>query len=335
MDFYHDTNKDELCNILHKLQQNGINPPKYVMTKTAHEKSEDLPRTSYAYPEEQQFPIHTKADTWLSAAYFSQKQADLPKTAKDRIKSMIHKGADLWNIPEDQLKKIDHVLAPTLEKQGEDDGSTKVHNQDEFQAYCKTALDSFHKMDLSQRKHISEKLLKTAEEQEWSLDQETRKHLEQSACQGYGLREKVTNYLYNVQTRLPKKASELHHIIDTCLREVDNQPAFPSPEILYKTAALTDIVLQNKSASRQNGQLPEREIFNISRTEANRARNAMVTLPGNRVMWKHALDNSKDALAADLYAMTGKELDNTDEIIQEMWKLTPVVSDRLLSNVEQ
>lgn len=334
MDFYHDENKNELCSILHKLQQNGVNPPKYVLTKTAHEKSEDLPRTSYAYPEEKKFPIHTKADTWLSAAYFSQKQANLPKNAKDRIKGMIHKGADLWNIPEDKLKEMDLILAPALEKQAEDD-ENKVHNKDEFQSYCKTALDRFSNMDLSQRKHISEQLLKTSEEQEWALEPEVQKQLEQSACQGYGLRDKVTNYLYNVKTRLPKKASELHHIVDTCLREVDQQASFPDQDILYKTAALTDIVLQNQSGPIQNGQLPEREIFNISRTEANRARNALVQLPGNHVMWKHAIDNSRDALAADLYAMTGKELSTTDEIIQEMQNLTPVVSDKLLSNVEQ
>lgn len=333
MDFYKDSDKSELCAILHTLQKNGIHPPKAVMTKTADEKVENIPAKSYAYPEKRMFPIHNLADTWLSAAYFSYKQADLPKTAKDRIKSMIHKGAKLWDIDEDTLIAMDKVLGPSLGKKA-DTGSEKITNKQDFKNYCERALGKFKDLSLTQRKQLSNQILKTADENEWRLDPADRKKLEQTACRGYGHKDLVSNYLQSLRGNLPKHASEYDRVLETCISEIEKGPHFPSPDILAKTAALTDMVLHSPKIHISRDLLPERSIFQISQTEAEQARNTIVKLPGEKVVWKQALEDNKGNIAADLSAIIGGQYTTVDSIVKGLKQLTPVINEKILSSID-
>jgi hypothetical protein len=58
----------------------------------------DLPATAFAWPERRMFPVHTKADTWQSAAYFQKFGSDIENVHRTSIEANLKSACELWKI---------------------------------------------------------------------------------------------------------------------------------------------------------------------------------------------------------------------------------------------
>lgn len=74
--------------------------PDYVKQHEIQDNLEDYPNSCFADSIKREYPIHTKGDTFLSAAYM-KKEAKVEPFVKERLKEAIQ----LWNI-EDDLKTL-------------------------------------------------------------------------------------------------------------------------------------------------------------------------------------------------------------------------------------
>lgn len=336
MDFYRDTNKDVMAGILQKLKNDGLEVPDYVLAKTADDKDvETLPPSSFASPGDRSFPLHTKADTWLSAAYFSKNQDTLTKQGKARVKKLIHRGADFWNINRDALAKMDKILGPKLQKTAEE-GEELVSTESEFQAYCHNARAKMRDMELGSRRKLSKCLLKLSEDHGWNLDPDTSLFLEKSACEGAGRKDTVTSYIHDLLCDIPKKAKETREVLTTCLKELQETetPLIPS-ETLFKTASLVDLVFRSRSLHKTSSVLPEQALFDVPPSLIKQAQDEAVQLPGGITLTRPVIQRNMSKLSSDIHTVTGDLPVSEDEIISKLQSMTPVTLDRLLQNMEE
>ncbi len=334
MDFYTDTNKHELINILKTLKKNGIEPPDYVWKKVADDKDiNDLPLNSFADQKNKQYPIHTKADTWLSAAYLG-KESNISANAKDRFKGMIHKGARLWDINPETLSQMDKILGPKLAKQASED-ETIIESESDFIDYCEKSINKFKDMEMSVRHDLSNKLLKTAEDQDWHITKNLKKQLEKTAGKGTCHKKDGVRYLYKLQSEIPSSLENFHNILETCMKDFENRDTnYIDSDTLYKTAALVDMIYRGRSLNKQGMSLPENNLFTISASDMNQVQKEMVKLPGGKVISKTVIKDNAPKLKSNLGAVTGEDITDFDSIIEKMKSMTPVMVNKILDTVD-
>lgn len=119
MDILHDSTKAVLLNI-----GNTCQIPKYVLDSEALEKtaSYDFRDTLFADEDRRQFPLDSKASTWLSAAYFA-KTAEIDyknKAVRDYMEGRIKKAADIHGIRKDVDDVMERIRTTKQEKQAAD-----------------------------------------------------------------------------------------------------------------------------------------------------------------------------------------------------------------------
>lgn len=121
-----DITEDNLHATLYHICKDGA--PDYVtqsrmLTKQA---SAELPDALFADRTNRRYPIDTKANTWLSAAYFAKTaEADnySSKTMKDYVESVIKLAADKHGIRKDVDEVFERLRAKPIEKTAADDDS--------------------------------------------------------------------------------------------------------------------------------------------------------------------------------------------------------------------
>ena len=93
-----------------------------VFTKEAADK---LPDELFADPINRVYPIGSKADVWLSAAYFAKTASDdgYPEVLRDHIRGVIKSAAAAYGILEDVEAIMEKIETPPVEKKAEDDDS--------------------------------------------------------------------------------------------------------------------------------------------------------------------------------------------------------------------
>lgn len=325
MQNYQQTVSEKLPAILKKLSDSGMEVPDYVLTKTASfEGDEDLPYSAFANPEDRTFPIHTKSDAWISAAVASAAPPELIKNAntKDRIKRMITKGADFWNIRRNDLAQMDEILAPSLKKTASEDKS--------FEQYAEEALERMNSdTELSQREALANAILKKASEIGHELKPDTRLKLEQSACLGTCERDDAVEWLQDLQCRIPKKAKEASQIVETCLKDLQESDRHPDTDLLRKVAGLTELAVNSRPKGQLSDELPERRLFSITPCLLKFAREELVELPCGKI-WRDDLRKRASEIAANLYALTGTLHTDASEVEKALTDMTPVMASKAL-----
>ena len=115
MDILHDNSHSILFQI-----SNNYEMPKYVMDSELLDKSaaDKLSDRLFADPVGREYPINSKANTWLSAAY-------LAKTAENNqpVEKTILKAAETYGIKDDVTKIMTDIKNPGEEKSASDDDS--------------------------------------------------------------------------------------------------------------------------------------------------------------------------------------------------------------------
>lgn len=100
MDAIFDQSQDQTGHEIHRIT-NLYEPPAFVKDASYDSICGDvktLPIHVYADPRSRKYPCHTASATWMSAAFFADKQASHQETDVDFIKDRVHKAADFFGI---------------------------------------------------------------------------------------------------------------------------------------------------------------------------------------------------------------------------------------------
>lgn len=186
---------------LHQISQRyGL--PLYVKHAAWDDLSKDeLRRDLYADPAGKQFPCHTPAATWLSAAHFEEKRAMFNPDQQRTIYSRLLRAGEQWSILPDlagirekraQLAKLATAPLPDSmfaflfknDKTGETDRHWRIANPAELQKAAAELQQHRDQMPYLERRMIAERLLKRAGELQVRLAQESE--FRKIAGQGVG-----------------------------------------------------------------------------------------------------------------------------------------------------
>lgn len=87
--------------------------PKYITDHSPMEKDAAalLDEALFADSGKRMFPISSRADTWLSAAYFNENRETVDSIVRDQIEANIKTAAGIWNIDQDVKDVLAHKLA--------------------------------------------------------------------------------------------------------------------------------------------------------------------------------------------------------------------------------
>ena len=77
----------------------------------------DMPAGCYADPAGRRYPVHTRAATWLSTAYFLDKVASLDAAYRDRVGESLSRMADYWAISGPVASLTEEVIKASGERQ--------------------------------------------------------------------------------------------------------------------------------------------------------------------------------------------------------------------------
>lgn len=147
--------------------------PKYVTNHSPMEKdaAAQLDEALFADSGKRMFPISSRADTWLSAAYFNENRESVDAIVRDQTESNIKTAASVWNIDQD----VKDVLAyRPVASDPQDDVSNYGYIDKSGNRYypmfdiegVKRAADSFDrfrdKMPAGIRKKIASAIVKKA-----------------------------------------------------------------------------------------------------------------------------------------------------------------------------
>jgi hypothetical protein len=75
--------------------------PEFVKQASVEQRcgSDSIQPHLYADQKHRLYPMHTKAATWLSSAFFHDKRAELPRLEADKVEARLMEAADYWGIP--------------------------------------------------------------------------------------------------------------------------------------------------------------------------------------------------------------------------------------------
>jgi len=109
-DHVSDTNNATLYQISQE-----VNLPEFVKEASLPDADslKDLPPAGFAYPEMRRFPIHTKADIWLSAAYLHKSASALSPCTFQGIQAAVESAAELWGV---DLPRFDTPKEASIEE---------------------------------------------------------------------------------------------------------------------------------------------------------------------------------------------------------------------------
>ena len=157
-----------------------------------------LPSDAFADSTNRKFPLHTKHDTYLSAAYFSKVAGEYDPVKREQVVSNINNAMHVWGIPGLEVKpRSDNTLnkqaswdEPSLTvmvktASGEEIDKWELRNPRDFE---KAAIQLFNNKNLftfEQRKDISRQMLSSDMAKKANLDTDTYAYLEKAA--GFGM----------------------------------------------------------------------------------------------------------------------------------------------------
>lgn len=89
---------DKNLTVFHQIRSQHDLPDFVKSAKIDHDVIDSLPPSSFADPATRQFPCHTRADTFLSYAYFLKSANDIPKHRRTGVWERLRKRAHHWAI---------------------------------------------------------------------------------------------------------------------------------------------------------------------------------------------------------------------------------------------
>jgi len=247
--------------------------PEFVKT-ASHATAEDVRDIAtgmFAWPGERMFPMHTKADTWLSAAYFRKFASEIPEHARGPIGAALEQAADFWQIslPEQMQAKEAAVAEPafSVEYRFKDQVYHVAECENADQLY-KVAADAMipGKYPYAMRRDLARQVL--------AYEQELPEHFEADLYKtaGYGTgnlgtaRHAVHQRLVGVRDHWNHLADGLQELDALLVKTAGEQPLV-STGMLDKTAAMLDAVDRFAGFDKRYNEHirpPEQQLFEIT-----------------------------------------------------------------------
>ena len=250
--------------------------PDFVKTaaQLTEAEAQDLPLSAFALPSERAFPIDSKANTWLSWAYFCKTANDIPQYTRDSISSLLREAAVFWGIsdlpkPECFEKKataprlqIRYPLAPA------GDRVVDVNTAADMLKVAADCMD-YNKYVWETRRSVARQVLAAPGEYRIQIPEYTLAALYKTAAYGVGPLSAAKQAI-----KFRKAASQWYHPkvregldeLETLLERSAVQGLLGA-EILDKTASVLDAVDHFTGCVARYGgtfQVPEQSLFAIT-----------------------------------------------------------------------
>lgn len=250
--------------------------PDFVKTASQLTEAEarELPVGAFACPNERTFPIDSKADTWLSWAYFCKTAADIPAATRESISSKLIEAATFWGItelpkPECFEKK---AAAPRLQiRYPLNPAGDRVVDVNTPRDMLKVAADcmDYNKYVWETRRSVARQVLAAPIEYRREIPGYTLDALYKTAAYGVGPLSAAKQAI-----KLRKAASQWYHPkvregLDELETLLDHSAVHGllGAEILDKTASVLDAVDHFTGCVARYGgtfQVPEQSLFAIT-----------------------------------------------------------------------
>ena len=334
MDFYKDNDQSQICQIFKMAIEGGLEIPDYVLSKQQDDPEiPKLANLSFADAENRNFPMHTKADTWLSAAFSSLNGHMLQKSAKARVKSMIHKGADLWDISPETIAAIDRTMAMGLQKKAAEEADTTPREED-FPTYCEQLVEKLPSMDYTERRDLCQQVLKTASEYGLEIPPQHMFTFETGAGQGVNTKKDVLSWLIKVGDELSRADVDTANYVEACKKEVfESDQDMLHPSTLTKIATVMDLAMQATGKVRTKDDLAEAHLFSITDSLMKTATETHAAIH-DHVIAKTAIESKFDTINENLKTLVGDSATSVNELVARLNGLAPMTADKILRPIQ-
>lgn len=330
-----DKNNAELMQLNHDLVIPNFVKEASVLTH--HDEESNAPG-NFADIHNKKFPICSKADTWLSAAYF-QKNA----SQDAHVGARLREACALWDVDWDSCspKQYKEASAPTPTGVIKyEDGETchqslPYYSGADLAKVASDILDNSEKYTYAIRRSVARQLL--SKEASFTPSQTVVSQLQKCAGYGVGTLKALTFAVAKRSAALPKNNYDdvrdaLSGFVKTASESALN--GYVGPEVLEKAAGLLDTVdVLHNLRKKASIDAPEQEIFGISLAEADRYNAGMIKLANGRILNGGKL-GYRD-MADFLSAAFGKEATSKEDVRESMENLTGPQSDLLCRYVEK
>jgi hypothetical protein len=247
----------------------------------------DLDR--FAYPSQRMLPMHTKSNTWLSAAYLHKFGSDLPHREYEAAAERLQKAAEYWGI---EIPGPDDVAVPPPVPEVQYTITYPLQNQSLACTACsgedllKVASDmlSGGKYPLAVRQDVAAQVLRAPAEMISALPDQMLSDLQKVAGMGIGTEQAAL-------TAIGQRRHATQHYykpIGDGLRELEGMikdasiEGLLSYEMTQKTATMLDAIDRFAGLhERYNDtfQPPERQLFNVTLADFDTFTKLAVRLP--------------------------------------------------------
>jgi len=282
----------------------------------------------FADPRRRLYPIHTKADTWLSTAYFYKNASQYSEGDKVKVAERLVDAARFWKLentfknittpPELEKTATEHsVLTVEFRQNGTVEAQVHIRNQQDLEKVAAELIQDRHRFPYEMRRDVARQLLAAGT----FADDYVRDHLEKTA--GYvrtdvqSLKDAVRHReaLYKRAYRQVPSLDELHAICKEA--EEKAEAGLVQDTFLEKIAGILDnydrFARLHTSGYGSSLSAPEDSFGGITRNGARTIIGGVVDI-GGRLYPKHqVLKHAKEL--QQLFADLAGEYDLTDEQI--------------------
>lgn len=265
------------------------------------EDARTLPAQSFADPVRRMFPIHDRANTWLSMAFFHKAGIDLSQlfglSGRQMVCNILDKAAKLWDLTEERKR----ILTPPLEKTAaarveivfkvKDEVVDTVPLQDnlQLQKLASTFSQSRQLYPYVTRKDVARQLLRAEDTLGEIFTAEERSRLQKQAGEACGLLSDTLSCIAqrwrNVRDSHPELTEPLQGMQKAARDAAQN--GFVAPECSAQIAAALDAidrVLELRSKYAGAFSFPEDALFRWGAQDAASFQKHAAVLPGNRIV---------------------------------------------------
>jgi hypothetical protein len=258
-----------------------------------------LPSSSFAWPQQQKYPCHSSAATWLSAAYFFDKVASLRSSDKQQIEKRLESFADYFGIRgayEDLKKQAATLNEP---QQLPDDCYAFISTSEQGHKECFYPLMDGHeiktatswleanreRIPFAHRTEIGRKILSRANRIGVKLAETEREFLEKQSGDGLPDRPALLQAI-EVRANLTKTAEEAAAVRELAAA-VQKTPAIAmqTPELLKLAGTLDmlDYTLGLKGKYTSLIQRPEDVVFAFTHSKIAAAKDNKIELANGSI----------------------------------------------------
>jgi len=305
-----DTNNSELYKIRERLDM-----PEFVKCASLDTKPiTELPSASFADPATRTFPINTKAETWLSAAYFAKQASEGSADVRQRLADAV----EFWGIENSPLTKESTCF---VEKQAAK--TETIHfRTDTFEGESVTVSEPDHLLKLASlvtkhperfpwqmRKQAARQILGVAERMGLEFSEDTEVTLEKTAGYGIGSAKAALQAIAHRRANVAKSFPGFVERLDELsgfVKQASTSKGILAPEFTDKVAGVLDAVDRMSHLSARYNDVftaPERHLFVHTVNQHNMVKEAALTLPGGQVI-------SAGSLTPDLGVFLSSALGN-------------------------